>query len=167
MSREAFDFPEAQRIGVVADTHNQVRPEALAALAGVDLIIHAGDLCAPGILEPFRDLAPFVAVRGNNDRGDWADALPERALIRAAGQTLYVIHDLAALSAEPAPRGVDLIIAGHSHKPALGRRAGTRFLNPGSAGPRRFRLPVTLALLTGREATLVEIHAPRNPGKRR
>ena len=135
------------RIGVISDTHGLVRPEALRALAGAELIIHAGDVGDADVLNALRTVAPVVAVRGNNDRGAWAEALAETAVVERAGRSLYVLHDVHALDLDPRAAGFDAVIAGHSHQPRLDRRDGILFLNPGSAGPRRFRLPVSVARL--------------------
>ena len=137
----------ALRVGVVSDTHGLLRPQALAALAGADHIIHAGDIGDPGILAALAAIAPVTAVRGNNDHGPWAEALPQTAVVDLAGARLYVIHDVAALPIDPPALGIAAVIAGHSHKPAVTRRAGVLYLNPGSAGPRRFTLPIALASL--------------------
>lgn len=135
----------ACRIGVISDTHGLVRPQALAALRGSDLIIHAGDVGAPEVLERLRGLAPVAAVRGNVDRGAWADALPEERTVEVGGARIHVIHNLKAMAA--APEGCRLVISGHSHKPSIQRRDGVLYLNPGSAGPRRFTLPVAVATI--------------------
>lgn len=135
-------------VGVVSDTHGLLRPEALAALAGAALVIHAGDVGAPAVLEALRGIAPVLAVRGNNDRGPWADALPETIVTEIAGARVCVVHDLATLALDPAREGVDVVVAGHSHRPRVERRGPLLYLNPGSAGPRRFTLPVTVARLT-------------------
>jgi putative phosphoesterase len=135
------------RIGVISDTHGLLRPEALRALAGADLIVHAGDVGAPEVLEALRGVAPVVAVRGNNDRGEWASALAATEVVETGGRTLYVLHDLNTLDLDPRAAGFDAVIAGHSHHPRIERRDGVLFLNPGSAGPRRFRLPIALAWL--------------------
>lgn len=132
-----------RRIGVISDTHGLVRPQALGALRGSDLIIHAGDVGAPEVLERLRALAPVAAVRGNVDRGAWADELPEERTVEMGGARIHVIHNLKALAA--APEGCRLVISGHSHKPSIQRRDGVIYLNPGSAGPRRFTLPVAVA----------------------
>ena len=132
-------------LGVISDTHGLVRPQAVEALRGSDLIVHAGDVGHPAVLEALRALAPVVAVRGNNDRGAWAEALAETEVVEVGGFSLYVLHDLAALDLDPEAAGFQAVIAGHSHQPKLERRAGVLYLNPGSAGPRRFRLPVALA----------------------
>lgn len=134
-------------VGVVSDTHGLLRPEALAALAGSDLLVHAGDVGAPEVLEALARIAPTHAVRGNNDRGAWADALPAACTVEAAGVRLHVVHELAHLAVDPAGAGLAAVISGHSHRPSATWRDGVLFLNPGSAGPRRFRLPVTVARL--------------------
>ena len=135
------------RIGVISDTHGLVRPEALSALAGAELIVHAGDVGSLSVLTALRELAPVVAVRGNNDRGAWADALGLMEVVPAGGRMLYVLHDLHDLGLDPRAAGFAAVIAGHSHKPRIERRDGVLYLNPGSAGPRRFRLPVSVARL--------------------
>ena len=137
-------------IGVISDTHGLVRPEALRALRGADLIVHAGDVGSPDVLHALAALAPVAAVRGNNDRGGWARTLPETRTLEVAGAVLHVVHDLSTLAIDPAADGIDMVIAGHSHRPLLARRDGVIFLNPGSAGPRRFSLPVALARVTVR-----------------
>lgn len=135
------------RIGLVSDTHGLLRPEVEAFLDGSDHIVHAGDVCDPGILEALASLAPVTAVRGNNDRGPWAMRLRETELLRFGEVGLYVIHDLAQLDLESAGAGVQVVVSGHSHKPAVLQRDGVLFVNPGSAGPRRFRLPIAAAEL--------------------
>ena len=139
---------ERLRIGVISDTHGLLRPEALEALRGSGLILHAGDIGGPGIVEALAALAPVTAIRGNVDRGAWAEAYPETATLTLAGVTIHMVH--ALLDLDPGVRA-DVVISGHSHRPSAERRDGTLFLNPGSAGPRRFRLPVTVAVLTVRE----------------
>jgi putative phosphoesterase len=141
-------------LGVIADTHGLVRPEAVKALEGMDMIIHAGDIGKPEVLEALRAIAPVVAVRGNNDTGEWARALPETEVVEVGRVTLYVLHDVHALDLDPAAAGFQGVISGHSHRPAMDRRQGVLFLNPGSAGPRRFTLPVSLAHLSIREEVL-------------
>ena len=135
------------RIGLIADTHNLLRPEALAALQGVDHLIHAGDIGGPHILADLERIAPLSVVRGNNDQDSWADAIPERLTLRFGAIALHVLHDLKQLDIDPLAAGVDVVIAGHSHKPKVERRDGVLYVNPGSAGPRRFSLPISLALL--------------------
>jgi len=132
-------------IGVISDTHGLVRPEAVAALRGSDLIVHAGDVGHPAVLEALRAVAPVVAVRGNNDHGAWAEELSATEVVERAGVLLYVLHDLAELDIDLKAAGFHAVIAGHSHQPKLERREGVLYLNPGSAGPRRFKLPVALA----------------------
>ena len=134
-------------IGVISDTHGLLRWEAELALAGVDHIIHAGDIGAPEILERLQRIAPVTAVRGNNDKGPWADPLPATAIVDICGQRLYVLHDIAHLDVDPVMNGIAAVIAGHSHKPEVTEKDGVLFLNPGSAGPRRFTLPVAVAKL--------------------
>jgi putative phosphoesterase len=135
------------RLGVIADTHGLLRPEALKALKGVELIIHAGDVGEPGILRQLERLAPVYAVRGNIDRGAWAAKLPLTRVVEVGEVQLYVLHELFCLDLDPAAAGFAAVIFGHSHAPHLERKNGVLYLNPGSAGPRRFRLPVTLAML--------------------
>ncbi|MES2818896.1 MAG: metallophosphoesterase family protein [Pseudomonadota bacterium] len=135
------------KIGVIADTHGLLRPEALVALRGCDQILHAGDIGTPQILETLAQLAPLQVVRGNNDTQPWAATLPERLRLTVGDLRLYLLHDLKTLDLDPAKEGIDLVIAGHSHKPAQAERDGVLFFNPGSAGPRRFKLPVSLGLL--------------------
>ena len=139
------------RVGVISDTHGLLRPEAIRAFRGVDLIVHAGDVGSADVLDRLRAVARVVAVRGNNDREAWARALRERETFVAAGVRILVIHDVKELRAVPPPRGVRVVVAGHSHRPSIDERDGVLFLNPGSAGPRRFTLPVSVATLTVRD----------------
>lgn len=132
-------------VGVISDTHGLLRPEALDALQGVELIIHAGDVGDPEILDRLREVAPPVVVRGNIDRGEWATQLPVTEAVEVKGHVIHVLHDLKQLDLKPA--GLAAIITGHTHQPLIERRDGAFFLNPGSAGPLRFTLPITLALL--------------------
>jgi putative phosphoesterase len=134
-------------IGLISDTHGLLRPQALRALEGSDLIIHAGDVGDPEILEALKNLAPVFAVRGNVDTDPWALSLPETEVIETDPATIYVLHDVHALDLDPAAAGFHIIVSGHSHKPARTEHGGVLFLNPGSAGPRRFDLPVTVARL--------------------
>jgi uncharacterized protein len=134
-----------QMIGLISDTHGLLRPEALSALDGSDLIIHAGDVGGPEILEELRRLAPVVAVKGNVDTGAWCADLPETAVADAGSSFVYVLHDLKALDLKPAAAGIAMVVSGHSHKPVCEERGGVLYVNPGSAGPRRFNLPVTVA----------------------
>lgn len=135
------------RIGVIADTHGLLRPEALEALRGCERILHLGDIGPASLLDQLRELAPLEVVRGNNDTEDWAAALPETLLLELGGLRLYLIHDLKQLTLDPIAAGIDVVLAGHSHKPLNEVRDGVLYLNPGSAGPRRFRLPIALAIL--------------------
>lgn len=135
------------RIGLISDTHGLVRPQALEALRGSELILHAGDVGKPEILTALRELAPLIAVRGNVDTSEWARALPETAVAEAGKVLLYVLHDLHALSLNPAAAGFHVVVSGHSHQPGNFERDGVLYINPGSAGPRRFQLPVTVARL--------------------
>ncbi len=135
------------RIGLVSDTHGLLRPQLLDFLRGADAIVHGGDVGDPGILDALRALAPLAAVRGNNDRGTWAQALPETEWVQLGSLWLLAIHDRAALDVDPAGAGVRIVVSGHSHRPAVDERDGVLWINPGSAGPRRFKLPVTAAEL--------------------
>jgi putative phosphoesterase len=133
-------------IGIISDTHGLVRPEAVAALQGVDLILHAGDIGNQDVLETLKQLAPVVAVRGNNDKGEWANDLPQWEVSEVGPVSIYILHDLKEMDIRP--DGIfQVVVSGHSHKPLVEERKGVLYLNPGSAGPRRFSLPVTLAHL--------------------
>ena len=134
-------------VGVISDTHGLLRPEAVDALRSSDLIVHAGDVGAPEILERLRAIAPTVAVRGNVDTQAWARDLPLTEVVEAGGLHLYLLHDLSALELDPKAAGFAVVISGHSHKPVADVRDGVLYLNPGSAGPRRFSLPISLARL--------------------
>jgi putative phosphoesterase len=135
----------ALRVGVISDTHGLLRPQAIAFLRGCDHILHGGDIGSAQILEQLAALAPVTAVRGNNDTQAWAAPLPDTQLLQLAGARCYVIHDLKGLRIDPGAEAVQVIVSGHSHQPSLSERAGVIYLNPGSAGPRRFRLPVSVA----------------------
>ena len=137
----------AMRVGVISDTHGLLRPEAEAALAGAARILHAGDIGDPAVIERLARIAPTTAIRGNVDRGAWADAYPPEATLTLGGRVIHMLHDLAALDVDPAEAGHDVVVAGHSHRPGVETRGGVLHLNPGSAGRRRFSLPVTLATL--------------------
>jgi putative phosphoesterase len=134
-------------VGLISDTHGLLRPEAVRALAGSDLIIHAGDVGSPEILAALRAVAPVVAVRGNVDTGAWASALPATAVAEIGGTLIYVLHDLNELDLDPAAAGFGVVVSGHSHKAASAERGGPLLVNPGSAARRRFKLPVTVARL--------------------
>lgn len=135
------------RIGLISDTHGLLRPEALDFLRGSDHIVHAGDIGDPGILEALAALAPLTAVRGNNDVEPWAHEIGEKQVLEVAGLRIYVLHDLSELDLEPAAAGLHAVVTGHSHKPAASTRDGVLYVNPGSAGPRRFRLPISVGEL--------------------
>ena len=136
-----------KRIGLISDTHGLLREETVEALRGSELIIHAGDVGKPEILEALKKIAPVVAVRGNVDTEPWAQALPETAVAEAGAAMIYVLHDVKALDLNPAASGFQIVVSGHSHKPGKTERDGVLYINPGSAGPRRFQLPVTVARL--------------------
>src|SRR5260370_39883313 len=129
-------------VGVISDAHGLVRPEALHRVRGSDVIVHCGDIGAPAVLDALRAIAPVHAVRGNNDKGSWASELPTDDIVEVGTHILYVIHDLAELSLAPAVAGFAAVLSGHSHRPVVEHRKGVLFVNPGSAGPRRFSLPV-------------------------
>jgi uncharacterized protein len=137
-----------QHIGVISDTHGLLRPQAVAALEGSPLIIHAGDVGSPEILGELRRIAPVFAVRGNVDKGPWAMQLPETEIVQVEDRLLYVLHDLGALDLDPRTAGFRAVITGHSHQPTIETRDGVLYFNPGSAGPRRFHLPVSVGRLT-------------------
>ncbi len=134
-------------VGVISDTHGLVRPEAVVALRGCDLLIHAGDVGKPDVLRELRELAPLVAVRGNVDTGAWAESLATTEVVDVDEQLVYVLHDLGRIDLDPAAAGFRVVISGHSHQPAIEERDGVLYLNPGSAGPRRFDLPISLGRL--------------------
>ena len=135
-------------VGLISDTHGLLRPEAMRALAGSDYIIHAGDIGRAEILDQLSAIAPTTAVRGNNDSDEWASRIPETEVLQVGSAIIYVIHDVAALDLDPAAAGFHAVIAGHSHHPSIELREGVLFVNPGSAGPRRFKLPVSVGCLT-------------------
>ena len=147
--------------GVISDTHGLLRPEALAALEGCDRIIHAGDLGKAEVFERLSGVAPTDAVRGNVDRGGWADVFPETLNLTMAGVPCYVLHDLNTLDFDPVTTGIGIVISGHSHQPVVREESGVVYLNPGSAGPRRFTLPVTIARLeispAGMRVTIIDV----------
>jgi hypothetical protein len=136
------------RVGLISDTHGLLRPQAIDFLQGSDLIVHGGDICDGAILTALAAIAPVIAVRGNNDRGDWAARLRESELFRVGDAFIYAIHDVAAIDIEPRAAGVQVIVSGHSHLPSIRRDDGVLYVNPGSAGPRRFRLPISVGELT-------------------
>ena len=131
-------------LGVISDTHGLLRPEAIDVLRGSDLIVHAGDIGSPDVLRGLEELAPVIAVRGNNDHGPWAEELPLTADFELGHASIYVIHDVNELDVDPRAAGHSVVIAGHSHRPLSQTRDGVLFFNPGSAGPRRFKLPISV-----------------------
>ena len=150
------------KIGLISDTHGLVRPEALQALAGVERIIHAGDVGGPKVIDALRSIAPVDAVRGNNDKDAWGLKLPAWLALEFAGVRVHVLHDLKEIDVDPATAGFRVVITGHSHKPVVTERGGVLFVNPGSAGQRRFSLPVTIGYLTvgaGTAHTAGDVHA--------
>jgi putative phosphoesterase len=157
--KEALDVKYG-RVGVISDTHGLVRAEALAALKGSEVIVHAGDIGKPEVLESLRTIAPVIAIRGNNDRGSWAKKLPDILTVQINGIGIYVIHNVNEVANHPA-HDFRIIVSGHSHKPSAVTREGVLFVNPGSAGPRRFKLPVAVARLgirsNGIKAQIVEL----------
>ena len=131
------------RIRLISDTHGLLRPEAITFLQGSDFIVHAGDIGDPTILETLAAIAPLTVVRGNNDNGPWAEQLAETALLEVGEASIYVIHDLAQLDIAPSAAGVRVVVSGHSHKPVVEERGDVLYVNPGSSGPRRFKLPIS------------------------
>ena len=152
---------QSHLVGVISDTHGLVRPEAIKSLRGVELILHAGDVGAPEVLTALRKIAPVYSVRGNVDREDWARNLPKTQTIEVGGFMLYLLHDLHSLDLDPAAAGFRAVVSGHSHHPCAQEKKGVLYLNPGSAGPRRFRLPISVAILKiegdSLEARVVEL----------
>jgi putative phosphoesterase len=132
---------------VISDTHGQLRPEAVQALRGSDRILHAGDVGASEILDTLKHIAPVTAIRGNVDTGPWARALPETEVVEAGGLSIYMLHDLGRLDLKPEAAGFRAVVYGHSHQPKIAERNGVLYFNPGSAGPRRFHLPVSVGRL--------------------
>ena len=148
-------------IGIISDTHGLVRPQALEALDGVELILHAGDIGDQQVLDTLKEIAPVVAVRGNNDKGDWAKSLPDWEVVEFGNVSIYMLHDVKEIDISPSGAGFNVVVSGHSHKPSVEERRGVLYVNPGSAGPRRFTLPVSLARLqvVGEkvEASIIEL----------
>lgn len=159
------------RIGIISDTHGLLRPQALCALAGCMRIMHAGDIGGAAIVDALAAIAPVTAVRGNNDTDAWGIGLPAHATLVSDDVRIHLLHDIADLAIDPAAAGVRVVISGHSHQPAIDQRDGVLYINPGSAGPRRFRLPVSVAILeiNGAEVTarIVELELPPNARARR
>jgi hypothetical protein len=136
-----------QRVGLISDTHGLLRLEALAFLRGSDFIVHAGDIGDAAVLEELRRLAPLTAVRGNNDKGPWAKSIAETEVLEVGEVSIYVLHDLAELDLDPVAAGFRAVVSGHSHHPSVEDRDGVLYVNPGSSGPRRFKLPIAVAEL--------------------
>jgi len=155
------------RIGLISDTHGLLRPEAVTAMRGCEQIVHAGDIVGARILEDLSILAPVTAVRGNNDRGAWAEALPHTQMLQVGEVLILVVHDLKELDIDPAGADVQVVVSGHSHQPSIERRNGVLYVNPGSAGPRRFKLPITVGELWVEggavEARIVELMLSAGP----
>lgn len=143
-SKEQTDL---QVIGLISDTHGLIRPQALEVLQGVDYIIHAGDIGKPEVIVALKAIGPVLAIKGNNDRGSWAKPFPQTKLVKTGKAKLYVIHNVKDLDCDPVARGFQGVISGHSHKPSVSTRNGVLFVNPGSAGPRRFKLPLAVGKL--------------------
>lgn len=144
------------RIGLISDTHGLMRPQVLDFLRGCDHILHAGDICDPRIIETLSTIAPVLAVRGNNDHGEWAEKLGETATIRFGEIGIYVLHDLTQLAIDPSRMGIRVVVSGHSHKPDVHHHGDVLYVNPGSAGPRRFSLPIATAelLIEGKDVSV-------------
>lgn len=135
------------RVGLISDTHGLLRPEAVTFLRGSDFIVHAGDIGDAKVLEKLGNLAPITVVRGNNDKGPWADSIAETEVLRVNDVSIYVLHDLAELDLDPVAAGFRVVVFGHSHRPRSETREGVLYINPGSAGPRRFKLPISVGEL--------------------
>jgi uncharacterized protein len=135
------------RIGIISDTHGLVRPEVTERLAGVHHVIHAGDIGHPEVISELCKIAPITAIRGNTDRGEWAAEYPYTALVKLGGRSIYVLHNLKEFGLDPTTAGIDVVVSGHSHRPKIETVGGVVYLNPGSAGPRRFSLPIAFATL--------------------
>jgi putative phosphoesterase len=152
------------KIGVISDTHGLLRPEALAALRGSDLILHAGDIGSPDVLDQLAQIAKVTAIRGNNDDAPWARKIADTVRIEIERVSIFMLHNLKELAIDPAREKIDIVIAGHSHRPSSERRENVLFLNPGSAGPRRFKLPISVAELeidgANVQSRIVELKIP-------
>lgn len=150
-------------VGIISDTHGLLRPEAVKALTGSSLILHAGDIGKPEVLQELQLIAPTIAVRGNNDKGAWAEQIPERETVEVGSVLIHLLHIVKELTLNPKETDIRVIISGHSHKPLIEEREGILFLNPGSAGPRRFKLPISVAHLyldgSAVSASIIELKA--------
>jgi uncharacterized protein len=160
MTRSSFQKPDPF-IGVISDTHGLLRPEAIQALTGSSLILHAGDIGKPEVLQELQSIAPTVAVRGNNDKGTWAEQIPLSETLKVENVSIHLLHIVQDLTLDPKAQQIRVVISGHSHKPLIEEREGVLFLNPGSAGPRRFKLPISVAQLrvnhTAVQAEIIEL----------
>jgi uncharacterized protein len=143
------------RIGIISDTHGLLRREAIEQLRGADHIIHAGDMGAAAVIDGLRKIAPTTAIKGNIDTGEWAKDYPETERVILAGRAFYVLHNLREITLDPAASGFDVVISGHSHRPKIGTKNGVVYVNPGSAGPRRFKLPVAVATVEIRDSVIL------------
>ena len=155
------------RVGLISDTHGLLRPEAMAFLRGSDFIVHAGDIGNAAVLTELAAIAPVTAVRGNNDKGPWAETVRETEVLQVGQVCIYVVHDIAELDRDPVAAGFHVVVSGHSHKPSVKEREGVLYVNPGSSGPRRFKLPLAVAelLVNGNSvrAKVVELDVERQP----
>ena len=160
-------FGDMPRVGLISDTHGLLRPEAVATLRGSDFIVHAGDIGDAKVLQELSQLAPVTAVRGNNDTGSWARQIRDTEVLQVEKVRIYVLHDLAALDLDPAASGFQVVVSGHSHRPLIEDRDGVLYVNPGSAGPRRFTLPVAIGELriagASVDAKWIELKVSRKP----
>lgn len=151
------------RVGLISDTHGLLRPQAVKFLRGSDLIVHAGDIGEAEVLKQLEELAPVKAVRGNNDHGDWADAIPHTDVVKVEQVVIFAIHDASELGMHRVPADVRVVVSGHSHRPLVSERDGVLYVNPGSAGPQRFKLPIAVAELrvvgASVKARIVELQA--------
>ena len=143
------------RVGIISDTHGLLRPDAMRQLARSDHIIHAGDIGAPEVIDGLRGIAPITAIRGNVDGGAWANKYPDTELVVVGRRVIYVLHNLKEIKLDPAAVGIDVVVSGHSHRPKIETKDGVLYVNPGSAGPRRFKLPIAVASLTISDRTIV------------
>lgn len=153
-------------LGVISDTHGLIRPEAIEALQGVEMILHAGDIGNQQVLDKLNEIAPVTAVRGNNDKDEWARSLPDWDVVEVGNVSIYMLHNLNEIDISPSGAGFQVIVSGHSHKPSVSEQRGVLYVNPGSAGPRRFALPVSVAHLEivndKAEARIIELQRPKD-----
>jgi putative phosphoesterase len=151
------------RVGLISDTHGLLRPEAVAFLRDSDCIVHAGDVGDPKVIETLEQLAPVTVVRGNNDKGPWADAIAETEVLQLEDVLIYVLHDISELDLEPSAAGFRVVVFGHSHRPSSETRDGVLYVNPGSAGPRRFKLPICVGELQIDGGSVMARHVELSP----